>query len=87
MKKITWGLLALLIGQPIIVYIGQAALLTTIPNHYGLLGAIAYTSDPYHYLAMFESMLIPALLLVIILLNRYATPFVWSMILKGTLSW
>ena len=29
MKKITWGLLALLIGQPIIVYIGQAALLTT----------------------------------------------------------
>ncbi|WP_260203301.1 hypothetical protein [Lactiplantibacillus plantarum] len=38
MKKITWGLLALLIGQPIIVYIGQAALLTTIPNHYGLLG-------------------------------------------------
>ncbi|RDG28468.1 hypothetical protein DQM20_00255 [Lactiplantibacillus plantarum] len=60
MKKITWGLLALLIGQPIVVYIGQAALLTTIPNHYGLLGAIAYTSDPYHYLAMFESMLIPA---------------------------
>ncbi|MEB3376453.1 hypothetical protein REH36_00555 [Pediococcus pentosaceus] len=87
MKKITWGLLALLIGQPIIVYIGQAALLTTIPNHYGLLGAIAYTSDSYHYLAMFESMLIPALLLAIILLNRYAAPFVWSVILKGTLSW
>lgn len=85
MKKVTWGLLTLLIGQPIIVYIGQAALLTMIPSHYGLLGAIAYTSDSHHYLAMLESMLIPALLLAIIPLNRYAAPFTWSTILKRTL--
>ncbi|WP_408954117.1 hypothetical protein ACI7UJ_07265 [Lactiplantibacillus plantarum] len=72
MKKATCGLLALLIGQPIVIYTAQRALLTTIPSRYGLLGAIAYTSDPHHYLAMLESALIPALLIALKPLNRYA---------------
>ncbi|QAR37782.1 hypothetical protein EQG59_07415 [Lactiplantibacillus plantarum] len=87
MKKATWGLLALLIGQPIVIYTAQRALLTTIPSRYGLLGAIAYTSDPHHYLAMLESALIPALLIALKPLNRYAAPYTWSTILKRTLGW
>ncbi len=43
MKKSTWGLLGLLIGQPVLVYLGQSALLPAIPSHYGWLGAVAYT--------------------------------------------
>ncbi|POD89144.1 hypothetical protein S101258_00146 [Lactiplantibacillus plantarum subsp. plantarum] len=71
-----------MIGQPIVIYTAQRALLTTIPSRYGLLGAIAYTSDPHHYLAMLESALIPALLIALKPLNRYAAPYTWSTILK-----
>ncbi|ALO04224.1 hypothetical protein ACN677_01830 [Lactiplantibacillus paraplantarum] len=87
MKKSTWGLLGLLIGQPVLVYLGQSALLPAISSHYGWLGAVAYTSDPHHYFAMLESALIPAVLLAIMPLNKRLSPLLWLTIFRTNFSW
>ncbi|RRK10831.1 hypothetical protein D1831_05210 [Lactiplantibacillus garii] len=64
MKKITWLLLGLLIGQPVLVFLGQGLLVTTVPVHFG------WTADMWNLkanlnlqIALFESVLAPALIL------------------------
>ena len=87
MRKITLGLLILLISQPILVYVGQAALLPTLPIHYGLLGSMALDRDPNHYRAIWESGLIPGVLLALRPVKLPVAPMALMAPLKLSLSW